>query len=127
MNDLKSLQDYVKKNALIGPVTENSADMVFFNVRAESGTDAAELRKLVMGSVDGAHCTLNLFDGYEHSYLEVGAWIGDQGLALSLMGLGSVLGLWKLLTPKTVLGKDISLDLEQQMAGMGFIAIQATK
>ncbi len=41
------------------------------------------------------------------------------------MGLGSLLGLWQLLTPYTVLGKDTAPELAMQMAGVGFVSIQA--
>ena len=39
------------------------------------------------------------------------------------MALGSAVGLWKLLTPKVVLGDDIPEFLEQAMSGSGFITI----
>ena len=38
--------------------------------------------------------------------MELGAWIGDQGLAMLYMALGTALGIFKLLTPKNVLGLD---------------------
>lgn len=52
---------------------------------------------------------------------------GDQSLALRLMGLGALLGLWKLLTPRTMLGADIPDALAQQMAGMGLLTVQAVE
>ena len=42
-----------------------------------------------------------------------------------LMGLGSLLGLWRLMTPKTILGKSCPPDLVNQMAGQGYVIIQA--
>lgn len=68
---------------------------------------------------------IDLFDGEEHSYIEIGGWLGDQGLALMLMGLGAILGMWELLTPDTILGDTISQALKQQMAGMGMVTIKA--
>ena len=38
------------------------------------------------------------------------------------MGLGAILGTWKLMTPAML---DIPDDLKIQMAGVGFITIQA--
>jgi hypothetical protein len=64
------------------------------------------------------------FDGKEHSYLETGADMGDQGIALMTMGLGSLLGTWNLLTP-AILGFSSDDPLAKQMAGMGMITIQA--
>ncbi len=54
------------------------------------------------------------------SYIEVGAEIGDQGMALALFAVGHVLGLWKIITPMTmgVMGEDA-----RQMAGAGFVMI----
>lgn len=35
-------------------------------------------------------------DGKVHDYIELGAWIGDQGLAMMYMGLGALLGAFDL-------------------------------
>lgn len=54
------------------------------------------------------------------SYIAVGAEIGDQGAAFQLFALGAVLGLWEIITPKT-------LGLEgaeaREAAGHGFVMI----
>ena len=54
------------------------------------------------------------------SYIEVGGVIGDQGAALQLFGLGAVLKLWEVITPKTLGFTGAEAD---QMAGMGFVMI----
>jgi hypothetical protein len=54
------------------------------------------------------------------SYIEVGGEIGDQGAAFQLFALGSVLGLWNLITP-TSLGFDS--DEAREIAGRGYIMI----
>ena len=38
-------------------------------------------------------------DGGEHNYMELGGWIGDQGIAMQYMGLGVLLGVFNLLSP----------------------------
>jgi len=96
--------------------TGHTADLVFFKVAQKDG-DAVEFKRLV---TDGFPHWL---DGKEHSYLETGADIGDQGVAMMAMGLGSILGTWKLLTPALL---PLSDDLKMQMAGAGYISIQAT-
>ena len=58
------------------------------------------------------------------SYIEVGGVIGDQGAALQLFGLGAVLKLWTVLTPKTLGLEGPAAD---QMAGMGFVMISGWK
>lgn len=102
---------------------EGYADVAFFSVGANAEVNAEQLREMLDQHV--LPVGLNLFDGQEHGYIEIGAIIGDQGMALRLMGLGSVLGLWQLLTPKSVLGMDNRSDQGQQMAGMGMLTIVA--
>lgn len=104
----------------------HTADLVFFKVAAQNDPDVDALKKLITEHKQGAFCNVDLFDGKEHGYLELGGWIGDQGYALCLMGLGTVMGLWTLLTPRTVLGDSVTEDLAMKMAGMGYITIQAT-
>ena len=58
------------------------------------------------------------------SYIEVGGEIDDQGAALQLFALGQVLGLWRIITPKTL--GIIGVQAEQ-MAGMGFVMISGFK
>lgn len=103
----------------------HTADLIFFKVAAVNEPKAEELKQLVQINREGEFNGVNLFDGKEHGYIELGGWIGDQGMALVLMGLGNVLGLWKLLTPHTILGKDCPEDLAMKMAGQGYVTIQA--
>lgn len=100
------------------------ADMIFFKVSAKDGPSADELKRLIQEHV-GEFCQCDLFDGKEHSYLQVGGFVGDQGLALQLMGLGTVLGMWTLLTPRSILGKDIPDDMANGMAGAGFVSVMS--
>ena len=99
----------------------HTIDMVFFKVSAKNDPDVARLRELVASSKTGDYGDLDPWDGQEHSYIEVGAWIGDQGLALMLMGLGALLKLWPILTPKML--PDLPEDLVRLMAGQGMITI----
>lgn len=52
------------------------------------------------------------------SYIEVGAEIGDQGAAFQLFALGKVLGLWDVITPKSMGFEGAEAA---QMAGAGFV------
>ena len=105
----------------------HTAEMIFFKVAAGPKADKDTLKMLVESNKKGEFCDMDLFDGKEHNYMEIGAWIGDQGLALTLMGLGTILGLWKLLTPVTMLKFKPDDPMTVQMAGMGFLHIQAVK
>ena len=102
----------------------HTADLAFFKVRAVGNPVAEELTDAIKAH-SGEWGEVDLFDGKEHNYMEIGGWIGDQGAAMMLMGLGSILGLWRLMTPRSMLGADLPDDLVMQMAGMGMVAIQA--
>ncbi len=103
----------------------HTVDMVFFEVCAKNNPEPNRFRELVVASKQGEFGELDPWDGKEHSYIEVGRWIGDQGLALMLMGLGAVLGLWGLMTPKMLPG--LPDDLVMQMAGAGMVTIMPPK
>ncbi len=59
------------------------------------------------------------------SYIELGAVIGDQGAALQLFALGAVLGLWTVITPRT-LGFDDEASI-REMAGSGLVMMSGFK
>lgn len=108
-----------------GPKTNrHTADLIFFKVCAKDNPRAGQLLVMVGFHRYASQHPVDLFDGKEHSYIEIGGFVGDQGLALQLMGLGALLGLWKLLTPYTVLGDDTPPELAMQMAGVGYVSIQ---
>lgn len=58
------------------------------------------------------------------SYIEVGAEIGDQGAAFQLFALGEVLGLWQVITPKTI---GVTGTAADQLAGSGMVMISEFK
>lgn len=119
-----NLHDYLTKNAVRCTPADADADVIFFGVR--KGPEAsADALKAAMAQHKGEFCDVNPLDGKEHNYIELGGWVGDQGAALTLIGLGAALGAWKLLTPKTVLGDLASPELVQQLAGAGMVAMQA--
>jgi hypothetical protein len=105
--------------------TGHTADVHFFNVAATNGATADTLRAAIQahGSA-GEFTTCNPFDGAEHSYIELGAWLGDQGTALMLMGLGKVLGLWELMTPRSMM-PGLPAHMLDGLAKRGYVAIQA--
>lgn len=104
--------------------TGHTADLIFFQVAARNNPDPEQLKKLLREH-QSEYGSCDLLDGKEHSYLQVGGFVGEQGLALMLMGLGSLLGLWKLLTPRSVMGKLIDEEMVHKLAGAGYITIRA--
>ncbi len=101
----------------------HTVDMEFFkvalNINGETPeTIATELRDIIASQYPA------WLDGKEHGYIEMGADIGDQGSALCLMGIGSLLGIWELQTPSSMM-PDLPDDLRMMMAGQGMITIKA--
>jgi len=99
--------------------TGHMADLIFFKVSAKDSPDPEELKRLVLEHKE-AFCNVSPFDGLEHNYMELGAWLGDQGLAMQFMGLCEILGLARILSPR-MLGVDEASML--RIAGMGYLTI----
>lgn len=128
------LAEYVQQNAIrgactcgrcidAGPDPENhqpdnhTVDLTFFKVAKGDGATAQEFESLVQNEF------LHWLDGEEHNYLELGADIGDQGLALTAMGLGHLLGIWELLAPAIIL-PFLTKEQQLEIAGRGMVSIR---
>jgi len=142
---MTSLIDYVSMHAVRGeckcglcidsdpsaPDPEgHTVDLVFFKVAlrqdvAERPT-ADRFREFTTRHV-GVFTDCDPFDGKEHGYMELGGWIGDQSAALLYMGLGSLLGVFHLLSPKTVIGGNIPDDVAMSLAQAGYVTIRAKR
>lgn len=136
---MNALARYVLDHAIRGPcqcgacigaenkqVIGHTADLVYFKVSA-SNDIRRDLLLCLIQTHKGVFAEVNPLDGQEHSYLELGGWVGDQGTALVLMGLGHLLGIWKLMTPRSVLGSLLSDEHVMDMAGSGLITVKCTK
>lgn len=112
----------------------HTADMIFFKVAKRGDPDEDTFRKLT-ADFPGEYAPCDPFDGREHNYMELGGWIGDQGLSMQYMGLGFLLGVFELLTPRTMLpavdlpeANQVAFDqIVMKMAGHGLVAIQAKR
>jgi len=100
----------------------HTINMEFFKVAIVGEPNKDEYLKL-MAEHKGHHCDCNPIDGGEHGYMELGGWIGDQGEAMCFMALGVHLGVFKLLTPNTVM-PHLPDDLKKQMIGAGLVCVQ---
>ena len=98
----------------------HTVNMYFFDVCAVENPTVEEFLQLTKEH-QGDFAELDPLDGKEHSYIEVGGWIGDQGLAMQYMGLGKLLGVWNIMHPGMLPGIDKALA--DQMAGMGLVSI----
>lgn len=105
----------------------HTADVIFFKVALDSTHRGADLRALIEREYPV------LLDGCEHNYLEIGALLGDQGEALLLMGAGSLLGVWTLMTPRSLFSDmglhDVGLSdkMLMKLAVSGMVKIQTKK
>lgn len=122
---MRDLVQYLQAHALL-VAPDAGANVVFFGVTGSATASAFALRAAI-----AQHAlqfdSVDVFDGEEHGYIELGAWLGSQELALRLIGLGAQLGLWQLLTPYSVLGPDTEPDLARKIAGAGMVTLLAPK
>ena len=100
----------------------HTVDMEFFKVSLKNNPNPEVLRQLIKDNPTGAFSEIDLFDGKDHNFMEIGGWIGDQGLAIVLMGMGNLLGLWEVFTP-TKLG--MPPLLAKELAGQGLLFIKS--
>lgn len=117
--DSKDIPDPAKAVAQASP-PGHTVDMFFFKMTTRGEPDADTLKELIRQH-KGEFCDIDILNGDEHGYIDVGGWIGDQQLALRLMGLGQLVGLWDILTSHALPVPD---ELKQQMAGMGMVCIR---
>ena len=91
----------------------HTVDLTFFKVGLVGEPDADEFRGLARPHMPDQ----------ETSYIALGADVGDQGFALQLMGLGHLLGVWRVRSPATEIGFEDD-ELKRQIAGLGMVTIE---
>lgn len=97
-------------------------DVHFINVGfTELAADQARFKRLLLAALNGPgeyqDITVERMAGGP-SYIEIGAWIGSQDLALRLLALGELCELWQVLTPAKL---GITGPEADQLAGGGFV------
>ena len=102
----------------------HSVNMYYFDVSVKGVPTAEEFTRLTK-EWHGAFADMDPLDGKEHSYMELGGWIGDQGCAMQYMALGKILGLWEVMHPGMILNINdpAQKDIADQMAGAGMVSI----
>lgn len=92
---------------------KHSVDVHFFWVSTKNEPTREELsQRLVSG-----YPNLDRLRGGP-SYIELGGVLGDQGVALQLIGLGKLVGLWDVMTPELV---GVTGAEAADLAGKGFV------
>ena len=97
----------------------HTMNLTFFEVKAVNGPKKDEFLALVKAEFP------QWLDGKEHGYMEVGADVGDQGLALMTIGLGGLVKAWKVLSPETVM-PFLPAEMKMEMAGRGLVCLQVS-
>ncbi|MFK4136545.1 hypothetical protein ACI2KR_30395 [Pseudomonas luteola] len=122
---MQELINYIQENSVVSLASiENGVDMAFMFVKAGPDVTAQSLRSALASALSEPEAP-DLFDGHEHSYIELGAWLDSQSVALMLMGMGEDVGLWKCYTPSTVLKIDNRSDQGKMLAAKGLVTIRA--
>lgn len=103
---------------------QKSIDVYFFSV-VTIGNPTVEEFSQVTKNHKGAFSRLNPLDGDRHWFPQIGAWVGDDSLALRYMALGSSLGLWNLYHPKMLVNFNDLEDVKlcDKLAQLGLIFI----
>lgn len=120
-SNMSELGDFVakySKRIAADSVSANDVNLTFFGVRkvGEPLTEAfSKLAKPVKDLIAKA-------EGGELSYIHLGGEMGDQGIALQTMGLGHLLGEWKVLSPDTLM-PFLPKAMKDQLAGAGMVKI----
>lgn len=96
----------------------HTVNLTFFEVKAVNDPKKEEFLALVKAEFP------QWLDSKEHGYLEVGADVGDQGLALMTIGLGGLVKAWDVLSPETVM-PFLPPELKMTMAERGLVCLQA--
>jgi len=127
-----NLTDYVFKHTIRGSCTcgkcidapekdiqpeGHTINLTFFEV-SNNGATKEELLALVKKEHP------ELLNGEEWSYINMD--IGSQEAALMLIGLGHLVGIWKALTPDTIM-PFMPKGIKDQMAGQGMVKLQVMK
>ena len=123
---MSTLNDFIVAHTQVAPPAQSAQDIMFLGVDIVGEPDP-ELLKSLLQEHAGEFAEVSILDGEEHGYIELGGWLGSQELALRLMALGSALGLWQLLTPRTVLGEYVDEETVRMLADKGMITVVAAK
>lgn len=108
---------YMMPHKDAAPPEEELRDMVFITVGVKQEL-ADEKREELVEALKEYPEPERLAGG--PSYIESGAHLGSQEMALRLYALGDVLGLWNLILPRTL---HVTGDQERELAGRGMILI----
>jgi hypothetical protein len=121
---MKEIIEYLSKHAEYSMEPQDGfVDLGFMFVKAKPSASAEALKSLLEAFKESSG--LDLFDRDEHSYIEIGGYFDSQKLALITMGLGADLGLWKVLSPLTMLKVGNRTEIGESFIGQGMLTVMA--
>lgn len=124
---MEQLINLVKNNTdFCKPDTEGSINLDLACVKVTGNVDAENFRSLLSQNVAGCFGDIDFSEPNERGFIEIGGWIGDQGLALRFMALGSSLGVFKLLTPSIMI-PGIDAETANGIARNGMVTVVSAK
>lgn len=103
MADTSALFDYVNEHIRrLGDdetPPENTMDLIFWRVVPAGG--AARTLVQLIREHKAVNSPCNLFDGQWHNHIDIGGFVGHDGLALAMMALGASLDVFELEVPES--------------------------
>lgn len=130
-SEIQKLRELIVENAVQVDLPEpDSADLGAMHIilKPKSDLTALKLKNAIVRAEKGEHQDLSVESLSDPesgvSYTTLGVWLGDQGLALALMGLGKILELWDIVLPRDVGITDEARS--RRMVGMGFVMLRVS-
>lgn len=108
-----------------------TADVQLFKVTFRNLCDISKIEKDIIKENfiqlikchEGVNKDIDILDGREHGFIEIGKWIGDRNMALMLMGMGELLDMWEVITPNRV-ASEFSEETRKMLVDAGCILIK---
>lgn len=128
-NGLNVIEVYAFPDSLNVPAGRPLVDVVFFQVAfTETAADltAADLLSLVGDAEHGefADMPIDTLRREPQSYIALGGWLGDQGLALCFMALCQHKGVGKVISLRDLVGSAASDAEVRRAAGAGMLYLR---
>lgn len=119
-NSVKSagLDDDVPVDVHGKPLKGETADVCFFHVALGPSAERETFLKLVNDEYPG------WLDGMQRSFLQIGAEIGDDCIALQTMAMGKLLNVWDLTAPTRASDLGYFVKQLKEISQRGLISIQ---
>lgn len=106
--------------------TGHTVDVEFFKVALREPAPTQERFRALTRDHAGIFDHFDPLDGRPYSYLAIGAWIGDQQLALRYMALGVLLKVFTLESPGTIM-PFLPAEQRLELAGAGLVQVRTVQ